>query len=404
MPHGPFFFSLGICHLEWENQLHRVLHLLTQNYRRSSSMFELQPEREFVEKQKKMLRIAARCFSSVALTSRAAMLQRGARVLSGRTPAWCANSIVVSARCASTTEDGSEEYAFDTTELIQREAAIANVSSNTEKLLQQFLPAGAPESARSKVAQYLQNHPIDNLILCTTVQITHIENEEGEEVRAGGLSPMPLKDAMDSAKERGLQVVQMGESAGKAFVRLRNEHKRISALIADDIAAAQGEVQEAQADLRLKKNIDHVFRDVVDAHFVSWKSKKIVEDIKRLHPVKVGIQQFQSAESAIAKLREMCIAIKNHAEATNVYHHFTSINAGDKEIAVLFTPSVQGKANASKSVKHPGDKEWNHALQRLQGTLRKSGRSGTYTKLDVLKRRNLGAVTYRVDKYGRKIN
>ncbi|CUG93330.1 Hypothetical protein, putative [Bodo saltans] len=310
-------------------------------------------------------------------------------------------------RFNSSTANSDDEFSFDSTELIQREAALTNLSSNTEKLLQQFLPPNAPESARSKVAKYLRDHPIDQLIVCPTVQVTHIEDEAGEEKKAGNLSPMSVKEAMEAAHARGFVVVQMGEANGKAFVRLRNEKKRILAIIAEDLAAAGSSVSDQAAEpeeqLRLKKSVDHIFRDVVDAHFISWKSKKIVEDLKKMHPVKVGIQQFQSAESAIAKLREMCVAMKGHAETGNVIHHFTSVNASDREIAVLFSPSAQGRENSAKSIKHPGEKEWNNALSRLQGQLRKSGRAGTYTKHDVLKARNLGAVTYRVDRFGRRM-
>lgn len=307
---------------------------------------------------------------------------------------------------ASKNED-DQDFSFDSTELIQREAAVANASSNTERLLQQLLPPGAPDSARTKVANYFREHPVDQLILCSTVQVTHIEDEAGEEKKAGNLSPMPLKDALEAAAARGLQVVQMGEANGKAFVRLRDERKRIMAIIAEDMASVAVESkpsEEADQQVRLKKSIDHAFRDVVDAHFISWKSKKIVEDIKRLHPVKVAIQQFQSAESAIAKLREMTVAIKGHAEAANVIHHFTTINVGDKEISILFSPSAQGKENSAKAIKHPGEKEWANALNRLQGVMRKSGRSGTYSKFDSLKPRNLGAVNYRVDRFGRRMN
>jgi hypothetical protein len=306
---------------------------------------------------------------------------------------------------SSSNGNTDDEFSFDSTELIQREAALTSVSSNTEKMLQRFLPPNAPESARTKVLNYLKDHPIDQLILCPTVQVTHIEDEAGEEKKAGSLSPMSVKEAIEAAHARGFVVVQMGEANGKAFVRLRNEQKRIMSLIAEDIAASGSSVEaEPEQQLRLKKSVDHIFRDVVDAHFISWKSKKIVDDIKKLHPVKVGIQQFQSAESAIAKLREMCAAMKGHAEAGNVFHHFTSVNASDKEIAVLFTPSAQGKENSAKGIKHPGDKEWNNALARLQGQLRKSGRAGTYAKHDVLKPRNLGAVTYRVDRFGRRMS
>lgn len=327
--------------------------------------------------------------------------------------AWCNTYLVASPACAflpltmsvrwvATSGDGDEEFKFDPTAHLQRESAHANASSNTDRLLQQWLPEGAPEAARSKVAEYLRKHPVDQLILNSTVKITHMENEEGEEAKVSNLSPMPLRDAIESAKERGMHVVQMGEGQGMAFVRIRDEKKRILTMVAEDLSSVTPAAPEKE--LRLKNSVDHVFRDVVDAHFISWKSKKIVEDMKKLHPVKVGIHQFQSAEAAVQKLREMSNAIKAHAESTNVVHHFTSINASDREVAILFSPSPTGKANASKTVKHPGEKEWDHTLKRLQGALQKSGRSGTYHKVDILKPRNMGSMTYRVDKYGRRLS
>jgi len=300
---------------------------------------------------------------------------------------------------ARKSDDDDDGFDLNSTDILHRQVAQANAAVNSESLMAQWLPENAPQVAKDKVLEYLRSHPIDNLIQCSNVLVTHIE-ENGEEKKAN-VSEMPLEDAIDSARERGLVVVQMGERDGLAYVRFRNEKNRILNLVAAELA----EIENAAStqNIRLKKATEHIFRDVVDAHFIGWKSKKIVEDIKKLHPVKVGVNQFQNAESAVSKLREMCNAMKQHAEANGVYHHFTSINTSEKEVAILFSPSVQGKNNSSKAVKHPGDKEWNHAVNRLGDALRKSGRAGTYAKADVLTPRNMGALPYRVDKFGRRI-
>lgn len=298
----------------------------------------------------------------------------------------------------SVDDDADDGFTLNATDILHRQVAQANASANSDALVAMWLPDNAPQPAKDKVLEYLRSHPVDNLIQCSSVLVTHIE-ENGEEKKVN-VSEMPLEDAIESAKERGLSVVQMGERDGLAYVRFRNEKNRVLSLVAAELAEIDN---TATQSIRLKKATEHVFRDVVDAHFIGWKSKKIVEDLKKLHPVKVGVNQFQTAESAVSKLREMCNAMKQHAEATGVYHHFTSINTSDKEVAILFSPSVQGKNNSSKSVKHPGEKEWNHTANRLGEVLRKSGRSGTYSKAEVLTPRNMGALPYRVDKYGRRI-
>ncbi|EPY34188.1 hypothetical protein STCU_01783 [Strigomonas culicis] len=222
------------------------------------------------------------------------------------------------------------------------------------------------------------------------------------------LSPCSLEDALEQAQQRGLHLVQMGVREGLAFCRIRDETPWIHQLIAEDMAAAgaaaAGAAEEAaSAPEKLKKLVDHQFRDVVDAHFIGWKSKKIAEDIRRLHPVKLTIKDFQSAESAMYKLREMCVAIKEFAEAKGIYHHFTSIVGNDREASITLSPSSANKSGTvSKLVKHPSEKEWTSALKRMQDQCQRAGRTGTYFKSSSLKPRNVGASLHRVDKYGRR--
>lgn len=348
--------------------------------------------------------VGSRCFSSVVV--RRALVASSVFVPSTSAP------LLISKRLKSIRNDNSpegrtedaDEYIFDASTLVQREAAEAGAENNLEKILSSWLPEYAPDAAIDKVKAYLAKNPVDELILSPTVQVTHIEDESGEEKKVSNLSPMTLKEAIENARERGISVVQMAERDGVAFVRIRNEKKRVLEMIAQELSSLESSTPaQPQVNLRLKNNIDHIFRDAVDDHFVGWKSKKIVDDMKKLHPVKIGIQQFQSADTAVSKLRQMANAIKTQAESLGVWHHFTSMNASDKEVSVLFSPSIQGKANASKQVKHPSEKEWNNLVSRLEGALGKSGRMGTYMKMNDLKPRNVGATPYRVDKYGRRI-
>lgn len=154
----------------------------------------------------------------------------------------------------------------------------------------------------------------------------------------------------------------------------------------------------------LKAPIDHIFRDSVDDHFISWKSKKIVEDLRKRHPVKVGLRDFQSADSAMHKLRSMSNAIKAHAEATGVSHHYVSILATDKELSITLAPNDGGRTSgAAVSVKHPSASEWEKIHGRFEHALRKSGVQGTYQRAEKMKMRNVGARDFAVDRFGRRI-
>nr|CCC91278.1 conserved hypothetical protein [Trypanosoma congolense IL3000] len=316
-------------------------------------------------------------------------------------------------RSVATSKD--DEFVFDPTLSVQRDAAVKTAKESLDNILQGLVPSRASEEARQKVRAYLQQHPIDTLITQPRVQITHLEDKESGTESKISLSPCDLSEALQQAQERGMNLVQMGTRGDVAYCRIRNEMPRVQALISAELEAlSEQEAQQsergdgrgaAKSEGKMRELIDHAFRDAVDAHFVGWRSKKIVEDIKKRHPVKLTIKEFQSPEAAIGKLREMCLAMQRHAEELVVYHHFTSIVANDREASITFAPSLpRPQSDAWKHIKYPGEKEWASALKRMEEACRKSGRYGTYAKSNKPKMRSLGQTAFRVDKYGRKID
>ncbi|KAF5222286.1 hypothetical protein ECC02_004567 [Trypanosoma cruzi] len=312
------------------------------------------------------------------------------------------------------TNSSEDDYVFDPTLSVQKDAAIHVAKKSLDAIVRDLLPENAPDAATQKVRAYLQQHPMDTLITQPRVHITHVEDPESGRETKMSLSPCDLSEALEQAQEREMNLVQMGTRGDVAYCRIRREIPRILGLVGPELEALREEEKQEesshrggsdQAGGKIRELVDHSFRDVVDAHFVGWKSKKIVEDIKKRHPVKITIKEFQSPEAAIGKIREMCQAMQRYAEEKLIYHHFTSIVANDREVSVSFVPSLpSGKGNSWKHIKYPGEKEWAHANKRMEEACRKSGRYGTYVKNNMLKPRSLGQTFFRVDKYGRKID
>lgn len=303
-------------------------------------------------------------------------------------------------------EKTNVDFHYDPIEGIQRDVAIATAQRSAEAVLRELLPPHAPPEAFSKARQYLLEHPINELITEPNIQITHIANAEGEEVKStGGGSRMERSAAIRQAREKGLDLVLMGHKGDTAYCRIRNEKAHVLQLVKKELDASAITEESAERLTKMKEVVQHQFRDVVDAHFVGWKSKKIVQDIKKGHPVKLVIREFQNWEGAILKLKEMSKAIQHVAEGEKVSHHFSSITANMNEVSISFSPSVRKNDPGSKSVhiKHPIEKEWANAKKRMEESCRKSGRFGTYMKSPQLKPRCLGETSYRVDKYGRRM-
>lgn len=303
-------------------------------------------------------------------------------------------------------EKTNDDFHYDPMEGIQRDAAKATAQRGAEAVLRQLLPPHAPPEAFSKARQYLVEHPINELITEPNIQITHIANAEGEEAKStGGGSPVERSTAIRQAREMGLDLVLMGRKGDTAYCRIRNEKTHVLQLVKKELDASASAAESADRLTKTKEVVQHQFRDVVDAHFVGWKSKKIVQDIKKGHPVKLVIREFQNWEGAILKLKEMCKAIQHVAEGEKVSHHFSSITANMNEVSISFSPSVRKNDAGSKAlhIKHPMEKEWANAKKRMEDSCRKSGRFGTYMKTPQLKPRCLGETSYRVDKYGRRM-
>ncbi|ORC87599.1 uncharacterized protein TM35_000212050 [Trypanosoma theileri] len=333
---------------------------------------------------------------------------------------------------------GDDDYVFDASLSVQKEAAVQTAKKTLDVIIRELLPENAPAEAVQKVRVYLQQHPMDTLITQPKVQITHVEDPDSGTETKISLSPCELAEALQQAKERSMNLVQMGTRGDIAYCRIRNETPRILGLVSEELEALrqQQEQQQQQSSSRgsgrgkdqgVRELIDHTFRDVVDAHFVGWRSQKIVQDLRRRHPVRLSIKEFQSPDTALAKMREMCDAVRRNAESAGVAHHYTSLVATDREVSITLAPNVQtppsspsttptakssSKSSSSSSqsssssssiVRHPGEREWSQAAARMLAACRKSGRHGTYVRNAALKPRSLGQTLFRVDKYGRKI-
>ncbi|KPI83644.1 hypothetical protein ABL78_7316 [Leptomonas seymouri] len=337
-------------------------------------------------------------------------------------------------------DEAAFNFEFDPLDGVRHDAAVETAKKSVDNIVEELAPLNAPAEALAKIRTYLVQHPVDALILHPEVLITHIENPDtGAEDRVH-LSPMDIKSALEQAQLRKMNLVQMGARGNElAYCRIRRERPWILKMVQAEMeqaggmmgdpaairspsaavagattAAAEGEVHAPASSPqqhppqyigKTKPLIDHPFRDAVDAHFIGWRSKKIVQDIRKGHAVKVTIKEFQSPESAIIRLREMCNAMKAYAETEHVYHHFTSIVANDREASIAFSPPTANKSGTmAKSVRHPTEKEWVNALKRMEDACQKAGRLGTYMKTNKLKMRNMGASLYRVDKYGRRVS
>ncbi|KAG5499528.1 hypothetical protein JIQ42_05001 [Leishmania sp. Namibia] len=336
---------------------------------------------------------------------------------------------------AGDSEENPFAFEFDPMAGVRHDAAVETAKKRVDSIVEELAPPNASSEALEKIRSYLRQHPVDTLIVHAEVQITHMESPDtGAEERVH-LSPMGIRDALEQAQLRKMNLVQMGARGDDlAYCRIRRERPRVWKLVQpemdlvsgltgttttnDAVAAQHQEPQkhdtgsgDNQTDRprqylgKTKELVDHAFRDAVDSHFIGWRSKKIVQDIRKGHPVKLTIRDFQCPEAALHKLREMSNAVKTYAEEQRIYHHFTSIVGNEREASLTLSPPMANKSGTiSKTVKHPSEKEWAHTLKRMEDACQKAGRSGTYVKSNKLKMRNLGATTYRVDKYGRRMD
>jgi translation initiation factor IF-3 len=254
---------------------------------------------------------------------------------------------------------------------------------------------------------------------------------------------MSLEDALQQARDNNRDLVQVASSGGVAYCRLRDAKSRALALVQPLIDASRGAspssssssssssspssaasssgegagdgaASSAAQGKKKREQKVHVFRDVVDAHFCDWRGRKIASELAHGHPIKLQITQFLSPKSASSKMQEMMQSIKHHAEVDKehedglkktprptVGHNSTGIHVSDKELAVTLQPTEPGAV-----VKHPSANDWAVALRRHEQLCNKSDRKtvGTYAESQTLKPRKIGARTFRVDKYGRRLD
>ena len=292
--------------------------------------------------------------------------------------------------------DDSQEFNFDGGAALAEDVKRTQQFSAARQVALSTLPPKAPPGAVEKVVKHLAAHPINDAIMAQRIVVTHVENAQGEEAKQP-MPEMPLAEALSKARDLSLDLVQMAEKDGRAFCRLRKEKKKLLELVKDELEPAQPEVT-------LRESVSFVVRDVINAHTVEWKSRQVVEQLQRLHPVKLCIQQFATPESAAQKMKELMAQIKKFAEEKEVYHHYTGIQSSDRELAVTLSPSVSTKRGAAaKVVKHPSPEDWAQQSAKLEAHCKESrGQAiGTYRKRETLKHRNMGVRQFRTDKYGR---
>jgi translation initiation factor IF-3 len=308
---------------------------------------------------------------------------------------------------ASTAGEEDDDFEFDVAGNIQAEHAQQQQNDAVRATAAAMVPPGASQAALFKLQEVLRQFPINACIVTAEVVIPHVANDAGEDVKMR-LGPMPRGEALQNAADAGMDLVQLAVNSGVAYCRVRHEQPKALKKIADLLVGLEGGAAPAAEEnaVRMKALNVHTFRDVVDAHFIEWRSKKVAAELAKRHPIKLQIEKFATAHAAVEKMQEMLEAVKEAAEEYEpvVVHHHTGISVSEKDLSVTLTPSVNaGAANAAKQIKHPGEKEWAQALRKLEGNFDDGGRTGTYKKHGQPKRVNVGARTFRADKYGRKL-
>lgn len=313
--------------------------------------------------------------------------------------------------------DDDDGLSFDPTAALQKEATYVSRGSQVEDLVREWLPSNAGEDLRAKLRKHLHAMPIGSMISASNrINITHLENEKGEEVnRVPGIlqgedgknKQFTLESAIALAAscEGGKVLVQVAENGGVSYCRIRDEKTRFLRTVADEIEAlerALGGGTAAPTTQRVRKLRDlvtHAFSDVVDAHFIGWRSKKIAADLAKAHPVKLAIQKFQNPDGALTKMREMLEAVKAESEAKSNIHHCSGIQLSANELSVTLMPVLDDNSKI-KAIRHPSDQEWTNAERRM---FEATGGRGTYQKSNVLKKQAIGAREFRTDRFGRRI-
>lgn len=251
---------------------------------------------------------------------------------------------------------------FDVTSSLAEQVRAAKQRKSIEGLIAELLPPAAPQEAATALRAYFDGRPINECIEADEIMITHVGGE------ARRLPPMPLDAALEAAREQELDLVQMAASVkdGKrvAFCRIRDERTPAMESVKHLLGAASGGSDKSEAVQLRALNI-HSFSDVCDAHFIGWRSKKIVVELKKRHPVKLVIERFTSAAGALEKMRAMLAAIEEHAKETAVIHHHTGITVSERELSVSLSPDVTASSHA-KGIRHPKQADWQRAQRKFE--------------------------------------
>lgn len=357
----------------------------------------------------------------------------------------CSSSLRFTSSNSNNNNNSEDDFSFDATAAISKDAEQVSQQQKILNLVNSLLPPNGsgstssfPAAAYERLQVFFTKEPINECIQADRVVITHVANESGEDTKLK-LPEMSFEEAMEQAQNNNRDLQQVALNRGVAYCRLRdakaNALKSIEDLIGDgagDVASSKNDQQHQEDDsssqsssstsssssigkpLKKRELNVHAFRDAVDSHFCDWRGAKIVNELARGHPIKLQILQFISPRTAFSKMEEMMQSIKNHAETDKdfesglkkeprpiVGHQSTGIHVSDKELAVTLQPTAPGQA-----IKHPSPAEWKAGLKRHEQLCNKSDRKsvGTYEESKVLKPRQIGARTYRVDKYGRRLD
>ena len=313
---------------------------------------------------------------------------------------------------SSSDDDGGLDFSY--TPDLASEAKELSKGEMIEKIASEWLPHFANEDIRNKLRKQLSTTPVNGMITSDEIQITHVENEQGEDVKFQ-LGAMSLRDALAQARDNERDLVQLASNGNKSFCRLRCEKKRFLATVQEELDALEaiatgGKGGRNDGHKKKKAQTQHIFKDVVDAHFIGWKSVKIFNEIKSGHPVKLAIQQFQDPSRAVAKLQEMLAAIKAKADAAAAastdptkaspgLHFYSGIGVSPSELSITLQPVTDSNSKV-KQTRHPQPKEWAQTEQKLESL---TGGRGTYRKSTNLVAKNIGAREFRTDKFGRRI-
>jgi len=305
-------------------------------------------------------------------------------------------------------EDEDDEEIIDLTASIEssirRDAGETVAESAREAVIAKLLPPTAPAEAIEALRKYFTERPINGMIRADVVTITHIEGRDGRDERApaAGYKELSFDDALEKAMDAEMDLVRFGgkfddqRGIDVAYCRLRFEKvaalrsvapllpKELNEMLVktgivpesagDDAADAE---EEAKKDFVLEEMTVHQFRDRADAHFVGWKSKKIVQEMRRRHPTRLLIGEFSTPVSAIRKMREMLLAIEQHAKVEDapVPHFYTGVHANGKELAIILQPQPAKAKQKDGGVRHPSPEDWKRALTKMNDALGIAGDS-----------------------------